>query len=185
MKTNIKKQVINQINSFIKSILVLSMVMALSLANVSCQKDSDKQDGLKKPNKIEYEKGGKDQKDVNPTPPSKPVEQLLSEKMDEVINIIGDDYTIYVASDSKEEVVTFLFNKKDGFFQSISSDYLLEKAKDGVEYPNVLKIYNNKKIYKNCINKKNINIFNKNEKFRDKIIEAFLKIDTKKEIQKI
>ena len=164
-----------------KLILVLSVVFSLA----SCQKDSDKQDGLKKPNKIEYEKGGKDQKDVNPTPPSKPVEQLLGEKMDEIINIIGDDYTIYVASDSKEEVVTFLFNKQDGFFQSISSDYLLEKAKDGIEYPNVLKIYNNKKIYKNCINKKNINIFNKNEKFRDKIIEAFLKIDTKKEIQKI
>lgn len=164
-----------------KLILVLSVVFSLA----SCQKDSDKQDGLKKPNKIEYEKGGKDQKDVNPNPPSKPVEQLLGEKMDEIINIIGDDYTVYVASDSKEEVVTFLFNKKDGFFQSISSDYLLEKAKDGIEYPNVLKIYNNKKIYKNCINKKNINIFDKKEKFRDKIIEAFLKIDTKKEIQKI
>ena len=61
----------------------------------------------------------------------------------------------------------------------------MEKAKDGIEYPNVLKIYNNKKIYKNCINKKNINIFDKKEKFRNKIIEAFLKIDTKKEIQKI
>ena len=164
-----------------KLILVLSVVFSLA----SCKKDSDKQDGLKKPNKIEYEKGGKGQTGVNPSQPSKSEEQLLNEKMDEIIKIIGDDYTVYVASDSKEEVVTFLFNKKDGFFQSISSDYLLEKAKDGIEYPNVLKIYNNKKIYKNCINKKNINIFDKKEKFRDKIIEAFLKIDTKKEIHKI
>lgn len=176
MKTFFKK---------ISTVLVLSLLMVLSLTTTSCQKDSDKQDGLKKPNKIEYEKGGKGQTGVNPSQPSKSEEQLLGEKMDEIINIIGDDYTVYVASDSKEEVVTFLFNKKDGFFQSISSDYLLEKAKDGIEYPNVLKIYNNKKIYKNCINKKNINIFDKNEKFRDKIIEAFLKIDTKKEIQKI
>ena len=163
-----------------KLILVLSVVFSLA----SCQKDSDKQDGLKKPNKIEYEKGGKGQ-DVSPIPPSKPVEQLLNEKMEEIINIIGDDYTVYVTSDSKEEVVTFLFNKKDGFFQSISSDYLLEMAKDNIDFPNKLIIYSNKKIYKNCINKKNINIFNKNEKFRDKIIEAFLKIDTKKEIKKI
>lgn len=161
MKTFFKK---------INTVLVLSLLMVLSLTTTSCQKDSDEQDGLKKPNKIEYEKGGKDQKDVNPTPPSKPVEQLLSEKMDEVINIIGDDYTIYVASDSKEEVVTFFFNKKDGFFQSISSDYFLEIARDNVNFPNKLIIYSNKKIYKNCINKKNINIFNKNEKFRDKII---------------
>lgn len=185
MKTNIKKQMINQINSFIKSILVLSMTMALSLANISCQKDSDEQDGLKKPNKIEYEKGGKDQKDVNPTPPSKPVEQLLSEKMDEVINIIGDDYTVYVASDSKEEVVTFLFNKKDGFFQSISSDFMLSLPNVEKNNPDKLIIYSNKRVLRNCINKKNINIFDKKEKFRDKIIEAFLKIDTKKKIQKI
>lgn len=164
-----------------KLILVLSVVFSLA----SCQKDSDEQDGLKKPNKIEYEKGGKDQKDVNPTPPSKPVEQLLGEKIEEVINIIGDDYTVYVASDSKEEVVTFFFNKKDGFFQSISSDYFLEIARDNDNFPNKLIIYSNKKIYKNCINKKNINIFDKKEKFRDKIIEAFLKIDTKKEIKKI
>ena len=164
-----------------KLILVLSVVFSLA----SCQKDSDEQDGLKKPNKIEYEKGGKDQKDVNPTPPSKPVEQLLGEKIEEVINIIGDDYTVYVASDSKEEVVTFFFNKKDGFFQSISSDYFLEIARDNDNFPNKLIIYSNKKIYKNCINIKNINIFDKKEKFRDKIIEAFLKIDTKKEIKKI
>lgn len=167
-----------------KSILVLSMVMALSLANVSCQKDSDKQDGLKKPNKIEYEKGGKGQTGVNPSQPSKSEEQLLNEKMDEIINIIGDDYTVYVASDSKEEVVTFFFNKKDGFFQSISSDYFLDMGDIVKNYPDKLVIYSNKKIYKNCINKKNINIFDKKEKFRDKIIEAFLKIDTKKEIVK-
>lgn len=168
-----------------KSILVLSMVIALSLANVSCQKDSDKQDGLKKPNKIEYEKGGKGQTDINPSQPSKSEEQLLNEKMDEIINIIGGDYTVYVTSDSKEEVVTFFFNKKDGFFQSISSDYFLEIARDNNDFPNELIIYSNKKIYKNCINKKNINIFDKKEKFRDKIIEAFLKIDTKKKIHKI
>lgn len=164
-----------------KLILVLSVVFSLA----SCQKDSDEQDGLKKPNKIEYEKGGKDQKDVNPNPPSKPVEQLLGEKMDEIINIIGDDYTVYVASDSKEEVVTFLFNKKDGFFQSISSDFMLSLPNVEKNNPNKLIIYSNKRVLRNCINKKNINIFNKNEKFRDKIIEAFLKIDTKKEIQKI
>ena len=168
-----------------KSILVLSMVMALSLANVSCQKDSDEQDGLKKPNKIEYEKGGKGQTGVNPSQPSKSVEQLLNEKMDEIINIIGDDYTVYVASDSKEEVVTFLFNKKDGFFQSISSDFMLSLPNVEKDNPNKLIIYSNKRVLRNCINKKNINIFDKNEKFRDKIIEAFLKIDTKKEIQKI
>lgn len=163
-----------------KLILVLSVVFSLA----SCQKDSDEQDGLKKPNKIEYEKGGKGQTDVNPTPPSKPVEQLLREKIEEVINIIGDDYTVYVASDSKEEVVTFFFNKKDGFFQSISSDYFLDMGDIVKNYPDKLVIYSNKKIYKNCINKKNINIFDKKEKFRDKIIEAFLKIDTKKEIVK-
>ena len=164
-----------------KLILVLSVVFSLA----SCQKDLDEQDGLKKPNKIEYEKGGKGQTGVNPSQPSKSEEQLLNEKIDEIINIIGEDYTVYVASDSKEEVVTFFFNKKDGFFQSISSDYFLEIARDNNDFPNELIIYNNKKIYKNCINKKNINIFDKKEKFRDKIIEAFLKIDTKKEIHKI
>ena len=162
-----------------KLILVLSVVFSLA----SCQKDSDKQDGLKKPNKIEYEKGGKGQ-DVNPTPPSKPVEQLLNEKMEEIINVIGDDYTVYVASDSKEEVVTFLFNKKDGFFQSISSDYLLGMKDVEKNFPDKLVIYKTSKLQKHYINKKNINIFNKNEKFRDKIIEAFLKIDTKKPIEK-
>lgn len=174
-------------NTFFKKIstvLVLSLLMVLSLTTTSCQKDSDKQDGLKKPNKIEYEKGGKGQ-DVNPTPPSKPVEQLLNEKMEEIINIIGDDYTVYVASDSKEEVVTFLFNKKDGFFQSISSDFMLSLPNVEKNNPNKLIIYSNKRVLRNCINKKNINIFDKKEKFRDKIIEAFLKIDTKKEIHKI
>lgn len=163
-----------------KLILVLSIVFSLA----SCQKDSDKQDGLKKPNKIEYEKGGKGQTDINPSQPSKSEEQLLKEKIDEIIKIIGDDYTVYVASDSKEEVVTFFFNKKDGFFQSISSDYFLDMGDIVKNYPDKLVIYSNKKIYKNCINKKNINIFDKKEKFRDKIIEAFLKIDTKKEIVK-
>lgn len=166
--------------TFFKLILVLSIVFSLA----SCQKDSDKQDGLKKPNKIEYEKGGKGQTDVNPSQPSKSEEQLLNEKIDEIIKIIGDDYTVYVASDSKEEVVTFFFNKKDGFFQSISSDYFLDMGDIVKNYPDKLVIYSNKKIYKNCINKKNINIFDKKEKFRDKIIEAFLKIDTKKEIVK-
>lgn len=163
-----------------KLILVLSIVFSLA----SCQKDSDKQDGLKKPNKIEYEKGGKGQTDINPSQPSKSEEQLLKEKIDEIIKIIGDDYTVYVARDSKEEVVTFFFNKKDGFFQSISSDYFLDMGDIVKNYPDKLVIYSNKKIYKNCINKKNINIFDKKEKFRDKIIEAFLKIDTKKEIVK-
>ena len=163
-----------------KLILVLSIVFSLA----SCQKDSDKQDGLKKPNKIEYEKGGKGQTDINPSQPSKSEEQLLKEKIDEIIKIIGDDYTVYVASDSKEEVVTFFFNKKDGFFQSISSYYYLDMGDIVKNYPDKLVIYSNKKIYKNCINKKNINIFDKKEKFRDKIIEAFLKIDTKKEIVK-
>ena len=163
-----------------KLILVLSIVFSLA----SCQKDSDKQDGLKKPNKIEYEKGGKGQTNVNPSQPSKSEEQLFKEKIDEIIKIIGDDYTVYVGSDSKEEVVTFFFNKKDGFFQSISSDYFLDMGDIVKNYPDKLVIYSNKKIYKNCINKKNINIFDKKEKFRDKIIEAFLKIDTKKEIVK-
>lgn len=164
-----------------KLILVLSVVFSLA----SCQKDSDKQDGLKKPNKIEYEKGGKGQTNVNPSQPSKSEEQLFKEKIDEIIKIIGDDYTVYVGSDSKEEVVTFLFNKQDGFFQSISSDFMLSLPNVEKNNPNKLIIYSNKRVLRNCINKKNINIFDKNEKFRDKIIEAFLKIDTKKEIQKI
>lgn len=163
-----------------KLILVLSVVFSLA----SCQKDSDKQDGLKKPNKIEYEKGGKGQTGVNPSQPSKTEEQLLNEKMDEIINIIGEDYTVYVASDSKEEVVTFLFNKKDGFFQSISSDYLLGMKDVEKNFPDKLVIYKTSKLQKHYFNKKNINIFDKKEKFRDKIIEAFLKIDTKKEIVK-
>lgn len=163
-----------------KLILVLSIVFSLA----SCQKDSDEQDGLKKPNKIEYEKGGKGQTGVNPSQPSKSEEQLLKEKIDEIINIIGDDYTVYVASDSKEEVVTFLFNKKDGFFQSVSSDKLLYMERVFKNFPEKLVIYKTSKLQKHYINKKNINIFDKNEKFRDKIVEAFLKIDTKKEIVK-
>ena len=187
MKTNIKNQMINQINSFMKSILVLSMVMFLSLANVSCQKDSDKQDELMKRDNMEHNGGSKE--DSNNTQPGNPnqssnIQEALLKKIKEIYNIIGDDYTIYV-TDETREVLTFLYNKKEGFFQSTSSDRLLNIAENSRNHPDKLLIYNTNKLQKHYIDKKPINILNKNEKFNSKIVEAFLKIDTKKEIKKI
>ena len=169
-----------------KSILVLFMVMALSLANVSCQKDSDKQDGLKKPNKIEYDGTSKGKsEDVQPVDPNKDasINKAIDEKIKEVLSIIGDDYTIYITYDSKE-VLTFMFNKQEGFFQSISSNKMLGMRSIDEKYPNILCIYKTKFLQKQYIDKKQINIFDKNGKYSQKIIEAFLKIDTKRQIEK-
>ena len=170
-----------------KSVLVVVLVV-FGLTFTSCQKDSDKQDELKKPNKVEYDGNDKNgltqEKPVDPSQPSETPEQLLINKMNEINKIIGEDYTIYVTNDSKHEVVTFLYNKKEGFFQSISSDYLLDMERIVRNYPDKLVIYNTNKLQKHYIDKKPINILNKNEKFYSKIVEAFLKIDTKKEIVK-
>ena len=184
MKTNIKNQMINQINSFMKLVLVLSMVVFLM---ASCQKDSDKQDELMKPDNMEHN-GGSDE-DSNNTQPGNPnqsinIQEALLKKIKEIDNIIGDDYTIYV-TDETREVFTFLYNKKEGFFQSTSSDRLLNIAENSRNHPDKLLIYNTNKLQKHYIDKKPINILNKNEKFNSKIVEAFLKIDTKKEIKKI
>ena len=184
MKTNIKNQMINQINSFMKLVLVLSMVV---FSMTSCQKDSDKQDELKKPNNMEHNGGSEE--DSNNTQPGNPnqsinIQEALLKKIKEIDNIIGDDYTIYV-TDETREVLTFLYNKKEGFFQSISSDRLLNIAENSRNHPDKLLIYNTNKLQKHYIDKKPINILNKNEKFNSKIVEAFLKIDTKKEIKKI
>jgi hypothetical protein len=184
MKTNIKNQMINQINSFMKLVLVLSMVV-FSMA--SCQKDSDKQDELKKPDNMEHNGGSEE--DSNNTQPGNPnqsinIQEALLKKIKEIDNIIGDDYTIYV-TDETREVLTFLYNKKEGFFQSTSSDRLLNIAENLRNHPDKLLIYNTNKLQKHYIDKKPINILNKNEKFNSKIVEAFLKIDTKKEIKKI
>jgi hypothetical protein len=170
-----------------KSVLVVVLVV-FGLTFTSCQKDSDKQDELKKPNKVEYDGNDKNgltqEKPTDPSQPSETPEQLLINKMNEINKIIGDDYTIYVTNDSKHEVVTFLYNKKEGFFQSISSDKLLYMERVFRNFPEKLVIYNTNKLQKHYIDKKPINILNKNEKFYNKIVEAFLKIDTKKEIVK-
>ena len=175
-----------------KSVLVVVLVV-FGLTFTSCQKDSDKQDELKKPNKIEYDGSSKDESEKvipgnqnqgNNNQPSESEKQLLINKINEIDKIIGDDYTLYITNDTRE-VLTFLYNKKEGFFQSISSDRLLNIAENSRNHQDKLLIYNTNKLQKHYIDKKSINIFNKNEKFNSKIVEAFLKIDTKKEIKKI
>ena len=178
MKTNIKKQM--------KAVLAIAMMIVLSLTGVSCQKDSDKQDGLKKPNKIEYDGTSKGKsEDVQPVDPNKDTStnKAIDEKIKEVLSIIGDDYTIYITYDSKE-VLTFLFNKQEGFFQSVSSNKMFGMRSADENHPDTLCIYKTKFLQKQYIHKKQINIFDKNGKYSQKIIEAFLKIDTKRPVEK-
>ena len=178
MKTNIKKQM--------KAVLAIAMMIMLSLTGVSCQKDSDKQDGLKKPNKIEYDGTSKvKSEDVQPADPNKDTStnKAIDEKIKEVLSIIGDDYTIYITYDSKE-VLTFMFNKQEGFFQSVSSNKMFGMRRADENNPDTLWIYKTKFLQKQYIHKKQINIFDKNEKYSQKIIEAFLKINTKRPVEK-
>lgn len=171
-----------------KSVLVVVLVV-FGLTFTSCQKDSDQQDELKKPNKIEdtgagtEEVGNPNQGNSN-NQPSESEKQLLINKINEIDKIIGDDYTLYIANDYGK-VLTFLYNKKEGFYQSTSSDKLLDMARIVRNHSDKLVIYTNNKLKNHYINKKPINIFDKNEEFNSKIVEAFLKIDTKKEIKKI
>lgn len=176
-----------------KSVLVVVLVV-FGLTFTSCQKDTDKQDELKKPNKIEYNgnDNGPGTGEVNNpnqgnqngnNQPSETEKQLIINKINEINKIIGDDYTLYVTNDYNE-VLTFLYNKKEGFFQSTSSDRLLIMEENVRNHPDKLVIYNTNRLQKHYIDKKPINIFNKNEKFNSKIVNAFLKIDTKKEIVK-
>lgn len=176
MKTFLKK---------ISTVLVLSLLMILSLTTTSCQKDSDKQDGLKKPNKIEYDGGSKDgSENIKPVDPNKETtNKAIEEKIKEVLSIIGDDYTIYITHDSKE-VLTFLYNKQEGFFQSISSNKMFGMYNIYDKDKEHLWIYKTKNLQKQYIHKKQINIFDKNGKYSQKIIEAFLKIDTKRPVEK-
>ena len=172
-----------------KSVLVV-VLLVFGLTFTSCQKDSDKQDELKKPNKIEDTGAGTGEVN-NPNQgnqngnnqPSETEKQLLINKINEINKIIGDDYTLYITNDY-HEVLTFLYNKKEGFYQSTSSDKLLYMERVFRNFPEKLVIYNTNKLQKHYINKKSINIFDKNEKFNSKIVKAFLKIDTKKEIVK-
>lgn len=178
MKTNIKKQM--------KAVLAIAIMIMLSLTGVSCQKDSDKQDGLKKPNKIEYDGTSKGKsEDVQPADPNKDTStnKAIDEKIKEVLSIIGDDYTIYVTYDSKE-VLTFMFNKQEGFFQSVSSNKMFGMRSADENHPDTLWIYKTKFLQKQYIHKKQINIFDKNGKYSQKIIDAFLKIDTKRPVEK-
>lgn len=167
-----------------KSVLALVLVV-FGLTTTSCQKDSDKQDGLKKPNKIEYDGTSKDKsEDVKPVDPNKEAStnKEIEEKIKEVLSIIGDDYTIYITYDSKE-VLTFLFNKQEGFFQSVSSNKMFG-LRDNDEDKEHLWIYKTKNLQNHYIHKKQINIYDKNGKYSQKIIEAFLKIDTKRPVEK-
>lgn len=178
--------------SILKKTVLVVVLVVFGLTFTSCQKDSDKQDELKKPNKIEYNgnDNGPDTGEVNNpnqgnnNQPSESEKQLLINKINEINKIIGDDYTIFITNDY-DEVLTFLYNKKEGFYQSTSSDKLLDMARIVRNYPDKLVIYTTNKLQNHYINKKPINIFDKNEKFNSKIVEAFLKIDTKKEIKKI
>ena len=77
-----------------------------------------------------------------------------------------------------------MFNKQEGFFQSISSNKMLGMRSIDEKYPNILCIYKTKFLQKQYIDKKQINIFDKNEKYSQKIIEAFLKIDTKRPVER-
>ena len=165
-----------------KSVLALVLIV-FGFTFASCQKDSDKQDGLKKPNKIEYDGGSKDgSENIKPVDPNKETtNKAIEEKIKEVLSIIGDDYTIYITHDSKE-VLTFLFNKQEGFFQSVSSNKMLGMYDDNEEEH--LWIYKTKNLQKKYIHKKQINIYDKNGKYSQKIIDAFLKIDTKRPVEK-
>ncbi|ATA84784.1 hypothetical protein [Capnocytophaga sputigena] len=176
-----------------KSVLVVVLVV-FGLTFTSCQKDSDKQDELKKPNKVEYDgSSNEDSDNIKPGNPNNgnnnnqspaSEKQLLINKIKEIDAIIGDEHTIYVAHDSRE-VLTFVYNKKDGFVESTSSNYLLDINPSNIDQKDIIYAYRTKYIEKEYINKRIININDPNEKWAKKIIEAFLKIDTNKKVEKI
>lgn len=152
--------------TILKSILVLSMVMALSLANVSCQKDSDKQDGLKKPEQPNTEQpdssnanNGGNQTGGNTQTPT--IQSNFEKKMMEINDKIGDKYMIYINDYYKESdgnLYHLFYNKKNGFFmvKYISTgEYLLNQVKTD-ENKNKLVLINYDKY---------INIFGRISKF--------------------
>lgn len=128
--------------SILKKTVLVVVLVVFGLTFISCQKDSDQQDELKKPEKPNTEQpvvpgtnnSGNQTGGNTQTPTTSKTE--FEKKMVEINDRIGNKYMIYIDDYYKESdgyLYHLFYNKKNGFFmvEYISTgDYLMDQVKE-------------------------------------------------------